>query len=212
MSALHVLKVSSEELIYHYRWHERMQRASSRPAPDMFLIWTGRQTGRPVDRLLLMVRARSHIYIAKNTKADAAEQANANLNKNYMESWISGCKYETNKIHLWPLCWTEPGSESNSAVFRQRCGHSQQTALTVKLQVCKISKTPKNEKFAHFHPVKPKIEKKKKIVISDNLWQLSTHNFELFCHKQNTTCHIFTLHGWQHTPTPPLSVLCLWGG
>lgn len=62
--------------------------------------------------------------------------------------------------------------------------------------------------FACFHPVKTKTEKKK-ILKSDNLWQLSTYNFELFCHKRNTACPIFTLHGSQHTLTPPLSALCL---
>lgn len=62
--------------------------------------------------------------------------------------------------------------------------------------------------FACFHPVKPKTEKKK-ILKSNNLWQLSTYNFELFCHNRNTACPIFTLHGSQHTLTPPLSALCL---
>lgn len=174
-----------------------MQRASSRPASDMFLIWTGRQAEQPTGCWW------SHIYVTENTKAEAAEQANANLNKNCMEPWIWAFQYDTNRRHLWPLCWTEPGSESNSAVNRQRCGRSQQTAVPVKWQSARHQKYQSIRSltlFASFHPVKPQIGGKK-------IWKATIYgNFPhatFYCFATNKTPPAtFSPYMDQGTPPP----------
>lgn len=196
VSALHVLKVSFEKLSNHHRWHKRMQKTSSGPASDMFLIWTGqadRQSGQAaVDGACTNSRRR----LTLTSTRTAWEPESVALNRTLTE-YIYGCCAGLNL-----------GSESNTGVFRQRCGHSQQTAPTVRLQSARHQKSPSLTLFGCFHPVKA-ITEKKKILKSDNLWQLSTPNFELLCHKQSAACHIFTFHGSQHTPTPPLRALRL---
>lgn len=82
-----------------------------------------------------------------------------------------------------------------------------QSANSCHFKVLQDIKNNKASKVCLFSSCQTKNWKKKKK--DSQFMQLSTHNFELFCQKGNTACHIFTLHGSQHTPTPPLSALCL---
>lgn len=193
VSALHVLKVSSEKLSNHHR----DTRGCKKPAADRHLICSwyeqDRQTSgqAAVDGAWTKNRRRLTVTSARTAWKPESVALNTTLTE-----YIYGCCAGLNL-----------GSESNTGVFRQRCDHSQQTAPTVRLQSARYQKHQSLTLFASFHPVKA-ITEKKKILRSDNLW-LSTHNFELLCHKQSTACHIFTFHGSQHTPTPPLCALRL---
>lgn len=197
VSALHVLKVKlwkTEAIII------ADARGCKKPAADLHLICSwyerDRQTGGQA--------------AVDGACTNSRRKANANLHKNCVETWICGFKCDTITEYIYGRCaGLSLGSESNTGVFRQRCGHSQQTAPTVRLQSASIPKHQSLTLFACFHPVKAITgkKKKKKILRSDNLWQLSTHNFELLCHKQKRRLPHF--HGSQHTPTPPLRALRL---
>lgn len=80
-----------------------------------------------------------------------------------------------------------------------------------KVTVCKSSKTPKFDIVCLFSSCQSNNWKKKKKRFSEATIYGNFQPATLSCFAANKSaaCHIFTFHGSQHTPTPPLRALRL---
>lgn len=195
VSALHVLKVKlwkTEAIII------ADARGCKKPAADLHLICSwyerDRQTGGQA--------------AVDGACTNSRRKANANLHKNCVETWICGFKCDTITEYIYGRCaGLSLGSESNTGVFRQRCGHSQQTAPTVRLQSASIPKHQSLTLFACFHPVKAITGRKKKD--SQKRQFMATFNPQLWVALPHTKRRLPHFHlPWiaaHPHPSPPCS-------
>lgn len=175
-------------------------RGCKKPAADLHLICSWYEQDRPTSGQASVdgacTNSRRRLTLTSTRTAWKPESVALNT---ALTEYIYGCCAGLNL-----------GSESNTGVFRQRCGHSQQTAPTVRLQTARHQKHQSLTLFACFHPVKAITEKKR---FSESTIYGSFHPATLSCFATNKAPPATFSPSMDRSTLPPLpSALSVSGG